>query len=212
MDPGISSQIITAAGPLAGAIVGSAATVFVQRSTKHQADRGQAADLLARVTNSATAVQTELAVYRVRRDSRYANGLALGQALLEMGAAWAEGNWPRGAASGVREIRTWDLAEAARFHERFAAAASDMNPALVHLSLMSPDLQQAATGVTTALAAVIEARKPDQIEAAGDALAEAVGGVRRAVEAFITRRWWRRKPRRRPATTAIERAPRSSAA
>jgi hypothetical protein len=87
-----------------------------------------------------------------------------------------------------------------------------MNPALVHLSLMSPELQQAAAGVTKALTVVMKARKPNQIEAAGDALAEAVGGVRRAVEAFITRRWWRRKPRRRPVTTAIERAPRSGGA
>ena len=122
------------------------------------------------------------------------------------GAAQAEGNWLRGAASGVSALRTWDLAEPARFHDRFAAAASEINPALMQLSLMSPELQQAATRVTKALTAVMKARKPSEIEAAGDGLAEAVGGVRRAVEAFITRRWWRKKARRRPPTAALGRA------
>ena len=186
MDPATTTGIFTLAGALGGTLIGSVTTVLVQWSGSRRAARTQAAGLLATITNSATAVQTELAMYRERRDSRRASGLALGQVLLEMTAARAEGNWLRGAASGVRELRTWDLAEAARFHERFATAASDMNPALVHLSLLSPDLQQAAAGVTKALTAVIKARKPDQIDAAGNALAEAIGAVRRAVEAFST--------------------------
>ena len=156
------------------------------RATKQ--GHAQAEDLLARVTQAATTVQTELAMYRERRDSKRTIGLALGKFLLELGAAQAEGNWPRGAASGVSALRTWDLAEAARFHDRFGAAAAEINPALVQLSLMSPELQRAVTAVTKALTSVMKARKPSEIEGAGDALAEAVGGVRRAVEAFITRR------------------------
>jgi len=158
------------------------------------------------VTQGAAAVQTELAMYRARRDSRRANGLALGQVLFELVAAQAEGNWLQGAASGVSALRTWDLAEAARFHDRFAAAASEMIPALVQLSLISPDLQQAAVRVNRALTRVTQARKSGEIDAAGDALAAAVSDVRQAVKAFIARRWWRRKPRRRAATAAIERA------
>lgn len=76
-----------------------------------------------------------------------------------------------------------------------------MNPALVQLSLMSPELQQAAVSVTKALTIVIQAGKPGEIDAAADALAEAVGGVRHAVEALVARRWWRRKPWRRTRTS-----------
>jgi hypothetical protein len=209
MDAAVATGLFTLIGVALGGII----TAANQRSASHRADRAQAADLLARVTQAATNVETELAMYRQRRDSKRANGLALGQVLLELGAARAEGNWLRGAASGVSALRTWDLAEAATFHERFAAAASEMNPALVQLSLISPELQQAVTRVTKALTAVIKARKPGEIEAAGDELAVAVGGTRRAVEALIARRWWkrRRKPRHRSAA-ALERAPRGNAA
>lgn len=185
MDTAATTGIFTLAGALGGTLIGSVTTVLVQWAGNRRTARTQAADLLARVANSATAVQTELAMYRQRRDSKRSNGLALGQVLLEIGAARMQGNWLRGAADGVRELRTWDHTEAARFHGRFATAASDMNPALVHLSLTSSELQQAAAGVTNALTALMKARKPDEIDAAGNALAEAVGSVRRAVEAFI---------------------------
>jgi len=191
----VTTGIFTLAGSLGGTTVGVGSTAFLQRAANRRADRAQAAerrradhaqakDLFVKVAKAAASIQAEIAAYRLRRDSKRARGLAGSWALLELGAAHTAGNWLRGCADGVRELRSWDMGESARFFDRFAVPAAEISAALMYLSLMSLGLQQAAIRVTEALDEVWKAKKPGDITAAGDGLAQAVGGLRRAVDTF----------------------------
>lgn len=102
------------------AVSQSAATWRAER----RADRERARDLLSQIVSASAALETEKAAFRERRDSWRANALATGQALMELAAAHEDGNWLRGAASGVASLREWDAAEGARFVERMQAAAA----------------------------------------------------------------------------------------
>ena len=63
------------------------------------------------VIGAAAVLETEKAVFRERRDSWRPNFLAIGQALLDVVAARADGNWMRGASASARSLREWDAAE-----------------------------------------------------------------------------------------------------
>jgi hypothetical protein len=185
-------QAMTAALSLLGVAGGVLGTLTVQRSANRRDDHKQANDLLARLISASGAIQAQIAIYRLRTNRR-ARLLALGWALLELGAAHAGGNWMRGAADGVRELRKWEMDESARFSDRIVAPAAEITATLVHLSQMSPGLKQAAINTTEALDEVWKAGKPEAIKpaeaakVAGDGLAKAIGGVRRAVDAFTAR-------------------------
>jgi hypothetical protein len=61
--------------------------------------------------------------------------------LLQLSAARIEGNWLRGAASSVGEMRAGDAAEGAQFTDGLLAVIARVNPALVHLSQLVPPVR-----------------------------------------------------------------------
>jgi hypothetical protein len=178
----MSGDIITGIFTIAGIIVGSALA----------AERSKARDLFTQVVKAISAMEVEKASFKERRDSLRPNLLKLGGAALTTYAAYLEGNWVKGAATSVRDLMAWDSAEGARFVDRFQAAATEIGPALVQLSLMSDGLQSAASPVGDAVGAVMKARKPADAKAADEQLQKTIAGLRRAVHAFGTRRWWQR--------------------
>ena len=82
---------------------------------------------------------------------------ATGQVLVDLAAQY-EGNWLGGAASSFRSLREWDAAEDARYIERLQAAAAQATPALVSLSLLSPQLQAPCERAADALVDATRAR------------------------------------------------------
>jgi hypothetical protein len=92
MDAATTTGIFTLAGALSGTALASTVAAVGKHFADRRADRGEAGHLLARVTQAATALEPELAMYRERRDSRRANFRAAGQALLQVLAAHREGN------------------------------------------------------------------------------------------------------------------------
>ena len=152
------------------------------------------------MVTAAAALETEQAFHRERRYSWRTSLISAGLALLQVAAAASDGNWVRGAATGIGGMREWDAAEEARFIERFQAAGAQITPALVQLSLLSPAIAQAAGQVGDALAEGSHARRPAEVRTASQALTSAVASLRDAVLAFTTppRRSWRR---RRPAAS-----------
>ena len=105
-----SAAIIGTAGVVAGALIGSTTTLLGQRSASRRAARAQAGSLLAQVRNAVGAFRMEIVTFKLRRDSRRANGLAVGYAFFEVLGGKAEGNWVRGAATSIRELRAWTWA------------------------------------------------------------------------------------------------------
>jgi len=99
-------------------------------------------------------------------------------------------------------MASWDSAERARFTDRVQPAVIEANTALVQLSLMSPELQEAATRVNEALAATGNARKPRDAKAADKQLGEAIAGLRAAVVEYTSRR---RRHGSRPLPAAVSR-------
>lgn len=77
------------------------------------------------------------------------------------------------------------------------AAATQVNPALVSLSLLSPQLQAQCTQVADALAAALRARGHKNTLAARQHVSSAIAERRAAVYAFTAprprRRWLRRR-------------------
>jgi hypothetical protein len=183
MDLAIVTGIFTILGGLAGA----ALTWLQQSVASRQADRVQAQELFVQLAKAIGTMETERAVFRERRDSRRANFLAAGNAILHALAGRAEGNWIKGAASGTSALVAWDAAEGARFTDRYQFAASEAMSTLIRLSLISPTLQQTATDVGDALAATVKARKPGDIEAADKEARKAVAALRDAVTAYAGR-------------------------
>ena len=72
----------------------------------------------------------------------------------------------------------------ARFVDRLQAAAAQVNPALVSLSLLSPQLEAPCTQVADALATAIRARGRKNMQTASKALLAAIAELRAAVYAF----------------------------
>jgi len=188
----MSDAIITGIFTIAGIIVGSALAAVGGWIAGRHAEQARAGDLFARVVMAIGALEIEKASFRERRDSWRPNFLAIGGALLHTFAAHTEGNWIKGAATGVGSLRAWDSAEGERLIDRVQAAVAEIGPALVQLSLMSDGLQSAASGVSDALGTVLQARKPGDSKAAGEQLQKAIAGLRGAVRAFGGRRWWQR--------------------
>jgi hypothetical protein len=199
---------------LGSTVIGAAINAVSQsagaRRAEQQAQRERARDLLSQIVNAAAALETEKAVFRDRRNSWRANSLAAGQALLDVVAAWVDGNWVRGASASARSLREWDAAEGARFMERVQAAAAQVNPALVSLSLLSPQLEVPCTRVADALAAAGGARGRKNTQSTSEALASAISELRAAVYTFTAprppSRWRLRRRRavRSPDTPAIQ--------
>lgn len=191
-----------------GAVINAVSQSAGARRAEQQGQRERARDLLGQIVNASAALEAEKAVFRDRRDSWRANSLAAGQALLDVVAAWADGNWVRGASASARSLREWDAVEGARFMERVQAAAAQVNPALVSLSLLSPQLEASCTRVADALAAAGRARGRKNTQSTSEALAVAISELRAAVYAFTApeppRRWRLRgrravKPQSKPA-------------
>jgi hypothetical protein len=160
-----SAAIIGTAGVVVGALIGSTTTQLGQRSATRKAARAQAASLLAQVRNAVGAFRMEIVTFKLRRDSRRANGLAVGYAFFEVLAGKAEGNWVRGAATSIRELRAWDMGEADRFQARFQLATAEINPALLLLSMIESPIRLAAAELSEALRAYTSARKQRDIDA-----------------------------------------------
>jgi hypothetical protein len=66
---------------------------------------------------------------------------------------------PNGAAVSTRNIREWDAAESAAALIASQAVSAQANPALIALSLLSPQLQAACSNVADALARTVRARR-----------------------------------------------------
>jgi len=201
----MSGNIITGVFAIAGIIVGYALTALGRLAADRRAERAKARDLFTVVVKAITAMEIEKASFRERRDSFRANFLAVGGAVLTTFAAHSEGNWIKGAATSIGDLMAWDSAEGARFVDRFQAAAAEIGPALVQLSLMSEGLQAAASPVGDAVGAVMKARRPRDVKAADEQLQKTIAGLRRAVNAFGTRRWWQRAVD--PASATLEAKP-----
>ena len=137
----------------------------------------------------------EIVTFKLRRDSRRANGLAVGYAFFEVLAGKAEGNWVRGAATSIRELRAWDIGEADRFQARFQVATSEINPALLLLSMIESPIRLASAELSEALRAYTSARKQRDIDAVDKRIEEAADKLETAVRAYMARRWWRRQTR-----------------
>ena len=148
MDPAVTTGIFTAATAAGGTLLGYALSTFSQRSANRSAARQQAQDLFVQAAKAIVALEAEITAFRERRDSRRANFLAGGTAILHALAGRAEGNWVKGAASGISALVAWDAAEGARFTERYQVARAEASAALIQLSLMSPALQEAAGNVS----------------------------------------------------------------
>jgi len=198
----MSGNIITGVFTIAGIIVGSALAALGKLGADRRAERAKARDLFTVVVKAITAMEVEKASFRERRDSFRANFLAIGGAVLTTFAAHSEGNWIKGAATSIGDLMAWDSAEGARFIDRFQVAAAEIGPALVQLSLMSEDLQAAASPVGDAVGAVMKARRPRDVKAADEELQKMIAVLRRAVHAFSTRRWWQRDVRPEKASSA----------
>lgn len=195
---------------LGSAVIGSIITAASQsaavRRAGRQASRDQARALFTQITCAIAALEAEKAIFRERRDSRRANLLAAGQVLLEIGAGHEGGGLLRGMAAGVSALREWDAAEGARFTDRLQAAAAQANPALVSLSLLSPELQAPCAEVADALGAGLQARGRKDITQAQTDLSRAIGRLRGAVYAFTTPPRGLRLHRRRHAAAAVPRS------
>lgn len=190
-----SSVILGAVVGLAGSVLGSLTTVLVQRSARRQAERVEAGRLLAQVQRGVDAWRLEIVTFVFRRRSRRANARATGQAVLEVLAGGADGNWLRGMATAVRDMRGWDSAEADRFQVRLDATYAEINPGLVLLSLFEPPIQRAAAQLSDALRAYGGAETPGDRQAASGRVDEGIDELSASVRAFVARRWWRRRPR-----------------
>jgi hypothetical protein len=192
-----------------GAVITAASQAAATRRADRQADRDQARTLFTQIVTATAVIDTEKALFRERRDSWRANATALGQVVLQLAAARQDGNWLRGAASGVRGLREWDAAEGARFIDRLQAAAAQANPALVSLSLLSPRFETPCTKVVGALSHATTARRHADRLKAQDDLSRSLAELRAAVYDFTapgrSRRFRRRRasppwlPGRRPA-------------
>jgi hypothetical protein len=193
--PSVDSAAIIGAAGVVGALIGSATTLLGQQSVTRRAARAQAGSLLAQVRNAVGAFRMEIVTFKLRRDSRRANGLAVGYAFFEVLADKAEGNWLRGAATSIRELRAWDMGEADRFQARFQLATSEINPGLLLLSLIESSIRLAAAELSEALRAYTSVRKQRDIDAVDKRIEEATDKLEMAVRAYMARRWWHRRPR-----------------
>jgi hypothetical protein len=179
-----------------GAVIGAVSQRSGARRAERQAAQTQARDLFGQIANAAVQIETEKAIFRERRDSWRPSLHAAGQAFLELGAAWHSGNLLNGAAAAIRSVREWDMAEGARCTERIQAVSAQANPALISLSLLSPQLQAACSSVAGALAGAVRARRRKHMLRASEDLSRAVSELRAAVCAFTEPRHW--KPWQRP--------------
>jgi len=80
------------AAALGSATLGAVVGAVSKGAAARRADRAQARDLFGQIANAAAQVESEIAVFRERRDAWRPNLHAAGQALLELGAAWHSGN------------------------------------------------------------------------------------------------------------------------
>lgn len=112
---------------------------------------------------------------------------------MELAAAYQEGNPARGAAQSIRTMREWSEAEDNRYLERMQAASSQMTPALVSLSLLSPQFQTAAGQMAEALVGAADARGWNKQRSAGAELSAATATLSAALYEFTAprRRRWR---------------------
>lgn len=177
--------IITGVFTLAGVSLGNLLSALHQRRAERAAARAKAADLFTQVVRGIGLMETEQAVFLVRRSSWRANFVATGSAVLHLFAAKEAGNWITGAASGIEKLAAWDAAEGARFTERYPAAAADVISALVQLSLLSDDLEKTANDLGDALHAAMSARKPGRDTAATHDLREATAALRTSVRDYM---------------------------
>ena len=188
----LSDVLVIGPAVLGSAVVGSVITEVGQaaagRRADRKADRGQARALFTQIVTATAVIDVEKTMFRERRDSWRPNALALGQVLLQLGAAWKDGNWLRGAAAGLGEIRQWDADEGARFIDRLQAAATQANPALVSLSLLSPGFEAPCTRVSDALGRATAARRRADREKARDDLLRTITELRGAVYEFTAPR------------------------
>jgi hypothetical protein len=189
MDAAVSTGLFTVGGTIAGTL----STLYVQRSSGRATRRERSRELLGQVVSAAGALQMENLTYLFRRSSRRANAMATGLVLLELGASRLDGNWVRGAATAIRELREWDMTEAARFQDRFQAASAEMGPALLYLSLMSPALRLAASHVSDALRDGMSATKVQDAKTADDRIDTAIDELSNAVRTFTSSRRERRR-------------------
>jgi len=170
------------------------------------ADRDQARALFTQIATAIAAIETEKAVFRERRDSWRANALALGNVFLQFSAAQQDGNWVRGAASSISDLRAWDSTEGDRFIDRLQAAAAQVNPALVSLSLLSPRFEAPCGKIADTLGRAAAARRPaDRVKARGG-LAAALAELRAAVYEFTAPPAPRRRRFRRRRSADEDRA------
>ena len=207
MDSTVTTGIFTAATAGGGALLGFALSTIGQRSASRSAARQQAQALFVQAAKAIVTIQAEIGAFRTRRDSRRANLLAAGTAVVQALAGHAEGNWAKGVASGMSTLVAWDAAEAGRFSERYELARTDASVALIQLSLMSPALQEAVGDVSDALAVVGTTKSKRDTEMADRQLNQSISRLRAAVAAYRRRKWWRWGKRARP---SIETAARTT--
>ena len=199
----VTTDVITLlGGAAAGSAITQAVTIRVQAIAARRAAQAQARDLLSQIVSASATMESEKAVFRERRDSWRPNALAAGQALVEFAAAYQDGNWVRGIAAGIRGLREWDATEGARFVERMQAAASQVNPALVSLSLLSPQLNAPCSRVVDALAEAVNAQGRKNAAKAEQDLIEAMAELRAAVSDFMTNTKRRRLRHAKQASSA----------
>jgi hypothetical protein len=175
-----------------GAVITAVSGTAAIRRADRRAEHDQARELLSQVMNGMAQLETEVS-YRELRNSIWASVHTIEELVIEIAAAYQDGNWLRGVANAVRAKNARDAAEADRYAERRQAAALRITPALVSLSLFSPQLQEAASQMNNALTAAARACEKDK-RAANTELSAAIAGLRTAVYEFTTPQ--RRFPRR----------------
>jgi hypothetical protein len=204
MDSAVTTGIFTAATAAGGTLLGYGLSTLNQRSASRSAIRQQAQALFVQAARAIVTIQGEIGVFKARRDSRRANLLAAGTAILHAIAGRAEGNLAKGAAAGVGALVAWDAGESARFTGRYQLARTEASAALIQLSLLSPALQEAVGDVSDALAVIGTTRNKQDAETAERQLNQGIARLRTAVAAHGHRKWWwQRGKRSRPSIEAI---------
>jgi hypothetical protein len=107
MDAAVTTGIFT----IAGIVVTYTWNWAKDRAAGRSADRQKATDLLTQLARAIGTIAAEKAVFRERSGSWRPRLIATGSVLLQIGAAYAEGNAVKGMASGLANMSSWDATE-----------------------------------------------------------------------------------------------------